>query len=145
MPTHLSFILLNISEFIGHFHVALVHLPIGILLIALLLIWLSKKGKYKISHQIIKIVLLAGVFSALLSCITGYVLSTTDDYEKPLVIWHMWMGIGVAIVSMLLYMKIARSEFDILYKILAVVLLILIFVTGYLGGSLTHGSDYFFF
>lgn len=130
------------SEFIGHFHPALVHLPIGILLIALLLIWLSKKPKYNISHDVIKIVLLAGVLSALLSCITGYVLSTTDDYEKPIVMWHMWMGICVAIVSMLLYMKQARNEFDFIYKLLAVVLLILIFVTGFLGGLLSHDWDY---
>jgi uncharacterized membrane protein len=133
------------SEFIGHLHPALVHLPIGILLIALLLIWLSKKKKYKVSYEVIKIVLLIGVFSALLSCITGYILSTQDKYEKPLVIWHMWMGIGVAVASMLLYMKLARKEFDWIYKTLAIALLILIFITGHLGGSLTHGSDYLSF
>src|SRR5690242_4912909 len=133
------------SEFIGHFHVALIHLPIGILLIALLLLWLRKNPKYDISHQVIKIILLIGVVFALLSCITGYVLSTTDKYEKPLVEWHMWMGIAVAIVSMFLYMKVARSEFDITYTILAVGLLVLIVITGHLGGSLTHGSDYISF
>ena len=133
------------SEFIGHFHVALIHLPIGILLIALLLLWLRKNEKYNISYQVIKIILLIGVLSALLSCITGYILSTTDNYEKPLVDWHMWMGIGVAIVSMFLYMKFARNEFDIIYKLLAIALFILIVVTGHLGGSLTHGSDYISF
>ncbi len=133
------------SEFIGHFHVVFVHLPIGILLIALLLLWLRKNEKYNISHQAIKIILLIGVVFALLSCITGYILSTTDNYEKPLVDWHMWMGFGVAIASMLLYMKFARSEFDILYKILAVGLFALIIITGHLGGSLTHGSDFISF
>ncbi|HYJ65804.1 MAG TPA: c-type cytochrome domain-containing protein, partial [Parafilimonas sp.] len=133
------------SEFVGHFHVALIHLPIGILLIALLLLWLRKNPKYNISYQVIKIILLIGVVFALLSCITGYVLSTTDNYEKPLVEWHMWMGFGVAIASMFLYMKLARSEFDILYKILAVGLFALIVITGHLGGSLTHGSDYISF
>jgi uncharacterized membrane protein/mono/diheme cytochrome c family protein len=132
-------------QFIGHLHPAIVHLPIGILLIALLLIWLSKKEKYNISYEAIKIVLLVGVFSALLSCVTGYILSTEDDYEKPLVVWHMWMGIGVAIASMFLYMKLARKEFDITYKALAVILLLLVIVTGHLGGSLTHGSDYLSF
>lgn len=130
------------TEFIGHLHPALVHLPIGILLIALLLIFLSKKNKYNISYEVIKIVLLVGVFSALLSCVTGYILSTEDDYEKPLVIWHMWLGIGVAVSSMLLYMKLARRELDIIYKLLAAVVLILLILTGHMGGSLTHGSDY---
>src|SRR4030095_4675513 len=129
------------SEFIGHFHVAFIHLPIGILLIALVLLWLRKNEKYNISQQVIKIILLIGVISALLSCVTGYILSTTDEYEKPLVVWHMWMGIALAIVSMFLYMKVARTEFDIVYKVLAVGLFLLIIVTGHLGGSLTHGSD----
>ena len=33
------------TEFLGHFHPLLVHLPIGILLTAILLQWLSQKGK----------------------------------------------------------------------------------------------------
>jgi len=132
-------------ELTGHLHPALVHLPIGILLIALLLIWLSKKEKFNISHEAIKIVLLAGILSSLFSCITGYVLSTTDNYEKPLIIWHMWMGISLAFASMLLYMKLARKEFDIVYKIIAAAMCILILVTGHLGGSLTHGRDYLSF
>ncbi|HEX5152639.1 MAG TPA: c-type cytochrome domain-containing protein [Parafilimonas sp.] len=132
-------------QLIGHLHPAFVHLPIGILLMALLLLWLSKKEKYNIPQQVLKIVLLAGVFSALFSCVTGYILSTQDQYEKPLVVWHMWMGIAVALTSMVLYMKLARKEFDLIYKSLAVALLVLIFVTGHMGGSLTHGSDYLSF
>lgn len=133
------------SEFIGHFHVALVHLPIGVLLLALLLLLFRRNEKYNISNQVIKITLLIGVVAALLSCVTGYILLTTDSYEKPLVVWHMWMGIALAVISMFLYMKVARTEFDILYKLLAIVTLILIFVTGHLGGSLTHGSDFISF
>ncbi len=129
-------------KFIGHLHPALVHLPIGILLVALLLIWLSKKEKYKISQETIKIVLLAGVFSALLTCITGYTLSTLDDYKKPLIIWHMWTGIGVVIASMLLYMKQSRKEFDLVYKMIIALLLILIVVAGHLGGTITYGKGY---
>ena len=54
----------------------------------------------------------------------------------------MWMGIGVAAVSILLYAKINHKQFDAWQRILSVVLLLLIFITGHLGGSLTHGSDY---
>jgi FtsH-binding integral membrane protein len=117
-------------------------LPIGILLLALLLIWLSKKEKYKISQQVIKIVLLTGAISALLTCITGYTLSTLDAYKKPLIIWHTWTGISVVITSMLLYMKQARKEFDLVYKMIMVLLLVLIVVTGHLGGTLTYGKGY---
>lgn len=134
--------LLTITEFIGRFHVLLVHLPIGFLLIGLLLQWLSSKEKYHISKQVIELVLLSGMIAAMLSCITGYLLSLNGDYDEDLVGWHMWMGISVAFVSLFLYIRIKFRHPDIWYKILSVALLLLIFITGHLGGSLTHGADY---
>ena len=133
---------LSILEFIGHFHPLLVHLPIGILLIALFLQWLSSRESYRSYAAVVPLVLLIGVISAFLSCITGWLLSISDDYDHELVSWHMWMGISVAFVSLLLYAKVSNPKFGINRRLLFVVLLILIFVTGHLGGSLTHGSDY---
>lgn len=129
-------------DFLGRLHPALVHLPIGILLLALLLIWLSKKERYHISQPVIKTVLFIGMITAILSCITGYLLSMSDDYDKSIVSWHMWMGIGVAVISMLLFVRVVNKQHDIVYKILCFALLILIFITGHLGGVLTHGSDF---
>jgi uncharacterized membrane protein len=133
---------LTITEFIGRFHVLLVHLPIGFLLIGLLLQWLSVYEKYQISQQVIKVIIFCGMIAAVLSCITGYLLSLNGDYDESLVGWHMWMGISVASVSFLLYARLLSGRLDIWYKLLSVALLILIFITGHLGGSLTHGSDY---
>jgi uncharacterized membrane protein/mono/diheme cytochrome c family protein len=134
--------LLTITEFIGHFHPVLVHLPIGFLLIGLLLQWLFSKEKYHVSQQVIKVVILSGMIAAIVSCITGYLLSLSGDYDEDLVSWHMWMGISVAAISILLYAKINYAQFDILHRILSVALLLLILITGHLGGSLTHGSNY---
>ena len=134
--------LLSITEFIGRFHVALVHLPIGFLLIRLLLQWLSSKEKYHVSQQVIKVIVLSGMIAAIVSCITGYLLSQSGDYNDDLVDWHMWMGIGVAAITILLYAKINKGQFDIYQKILSVALLLLVLITGHLGGSLTHGPNY---
>ena len=136
---------LTITEFIGHLHPALVHLPIGILLIALFLVWLSGKKQYNISPSVISIVLLIGAISAAASCITGYILSLSDDYDSSQVSWHMWMGIAVAFSSFLLYIKFVNRQLDNIYKILSVALLILIFVTGHLGGQITHGTNFLSF
>jgi uncharacterized membrane protein len=130
--------LLTITEFIGRFHVLLVHLPIGFLLIGLLLQWLSFNEKYNISKQVIIVVILAGMIAAVLSCVTGYLLSLNGDYDESLVGWHMWMGISVAFISLFLYIRIKFGHVDVWYKISSVVLLLLIFITGHLGGSLTH-------
>lgn len=130
------------TEFIGHFHPLLVHLPIGILLIALLLQWLSGKEKYRILKPAVRVVLLCGTVSAGISCITGYLLSATDDYDETLVNWHLWMGLLVLLVSFLWYLKEVNERFPVNKKLLSVALLILITVTGHLGGSLTHGAGY---
>ena len=126
---------LSILEFFGHFHPLIVHLPIGILLIALFLQWLSSRESYRSYASVVPVVLLIGMIAAFVSCITGWLLSLTDDYDHDLVGWHMWMGISVAFTSLLLYAKVSK-------KLLTLILLTLILVTGHLGGSLTHGSDY---
>jgi uncharacterized membrane protein/mono/diheme cytochrome c family protein len=134
--------LLSIIEFIGHFHPLLVHLPIGILFIALILQWMSRKKKYASLASAIPFILLVGCCAAFASCITGYMLSISDDYDESLVSWHMWMGIGVTLVSLMLYAKEKNPAFSIDKNILSVGLLFLLIITGHLGGSLTHGSDY---
>ncbi len=134
--------LLSIIEFIGRFHPVLVHLPIGILMIGLLLQWLSGREKYKISIGVIKVILLCGMYAAILSCITGYLLSLSGDYDENLVALHKWMGIAVAVASMILVMKVVRQQFDVIHKIVSFSLLGLVITTGHLGGALTHGSDY---
>ncbi|GAC1661165.1 MAG: ribonuclease inhibitor [Flavisolibacter sp.] len=134
--------LLTIVEFFGRLHPALVHLPIGILLTALFLQWLTRFPRYKVSIEVIKIILLAGILSSLITCITGFILSTSGEYEGNLVAWHMWMGISVAIASLVLLFKVVEQKFDLSHRIASFSLLALIIITGHLGGSLTHGSDY---
>jgi uncharacterized membrane protein len=135
-------VFLSISEFIGHFHPLLVHLPIGILLTGLLLLWLTRREKYKFIREAVPVVLFCGAIAAILSCITGLLLSASDDYDKNLAGWHQWMGISVAILSSLLFMKMRNPRIQVNEKILSTGLLLFIFITGHLGGSLTHGSDY---
>jgi mono/diheme cytochrome c family protein/uncharacterized membrane protein len=137
-------LLLSILEFIGRFHPLLVHLPIGVLLLALLLQWLSQKEKYAMPHGLVKIIWSIGIVSALLSCVTGFLLYLNGPHDEEVVAWHMWMGIGVAAVSLLIGAKVFSRQFDVIYKVACVLLLLLITATGHLGGSLTHGEDYLF-
>ncbi|HEY4967216.1 MAG TPA: c-type cytochrome domain-containing protein [Puia sp.] len=135
-------LLLSIPEFIGHLHPVLVHLPIGILLIACLFIWQARKDKYAHLQPAINIILLLGMISAIVSCVTGFILSQTGDYDEDMVSWHQWMGISVAIFSVILYYSRRKPGLRKWQWLLAPVLVLLIFITGHLGGSLTHGSDY---
>lgn len=132
----------NISTLIGRLHPALVHLPIGILILAFILQWIFRKEKNSNYQRAVDISLLVGVISAILSCITGYILSRSGDYDEQAVSLHQWMGISTAVISILLYYLRRRGKAIRWQWPLMTVLLIIVFVTGHLGGSLTHGADY---
>lgn len=130
------------SEFIGHFHVVLVHLPIGILLLACVFQWLERRSRFSSLRTATNIALLIGMICAILSALTGYLLSFSGDYDESLVITHQWFGISVAAVSIaMFYFHIKAAPFKIQLPV-SILLFALIIITGHLGGSLTHGSDY---
>ncbi|HLY71702.1 MAG TPA: c-type cytochrome domain-containing protein [Puia sp.] len=129
-------------QFLGHLHPVLVHLPIGILLLACLFLWQSRKDRHVNLQPSINVILLLGMISAIAACVTGYILSQTGDYDTDTVNLHQWMGISVAFVSIITYFFYKKRSLRKWQLPLAFVLVILIFITGHLGGSLTHGSDY---
>ena len=133
--------LLSVTDFIGHFHPILVHLPIGMLLLALLLQWLSRKEKYSLLQPAVPIAFLSGSIGAVLSCITGWLLSLGGEYDETILWYHQWMGIGVALISLIGYYLLLKPKRSIL-QWLCVVLFVQIMVTGHLGGTLTHGDGY---
>lgn len=129
-------------EFLGRFHPVLVHLPIGILLIACLFILLSLRAKFETLKPAIGITLFLGMLGAIFSCITGYFLANSGDYDGKLVSNHQWMGIATAALSLLLLLVYNYAKSNRWSALIALALVILISVTGHMGGSLTHGSDY---
>lgn len=130
----------TISEFIGHFHPLLVHLPIGILLIAVLFYFLSAKEKYKTLRTSIAVALFWGMLSAILSCISGFLLSQSGDYDDAIVSQHQWLGIATAVVSVAAYFLHTKNSNHLKWAMPVMALSIII--TGHLGGTLTHGEGY---
>src|SRR5258705_5278465 len=92
------------TELIGRLHPALVHLPIGILLLAGLFQLLALKPKFASLHAATSIALFWGMISAILSCISGYLLSQSGDYDEELVDTHKWFAISTAFVSLIAYL-----------------------------------------
>ena len=133
--------MLFITEVIAHFHPVLVHLPIGILLLAILFHWLSSKEKFAGLSIAIPIAYLAGAITAILSCITGYLLSGTGEYDETTLNLHQWMGILVAFISSAGYL-FCRNKNEQQLKWVSIGLAGLITITGHLGGTLTHGEGY---
>jgi uncharacterized membrane protein len=138
----------DLSLFFGRFHPLIVHLPIGILLFAALLELLALVKKSDNLQLAIKVALLTGAVSAALAALSGYSLAGAGGYEAQTLFWHQWMGISIGGVALGTWWlkhrqrqpaapgKMAGSQWMMLG------LLLLIGVTGHLGGNLTHGSTY---
>lgn len=137
---------MQIIPFLGSFHPVLVHLPIGILLVALLLEWLSRKPKYAAVEDAVPIVFFVAALSAIFACMTGYWLSMSGEYDEVTLDRHKWMGIFTALLSSLAYILkkgyIPLPSSHKIYNVFCFSLFALIVVTGHLGGNLTHGSGY---
>ena len=131
----------TIINFIGHFHPILVHLPIGILLFAIVLQLLSKWEKFDQLANALPFAYLLGAISAVFSCLTGLALANNGDYDADLVFKHQWLGISVAVISLTGYYLIKNNK-TVYSKWLSYLLLLLIIFTGHLGGTLTHGAEY---
>ena len=135
----LAILLFSLTELAGSFHPLFVHLPIGILLLAALFQLLSQKEKYQSLSSAVDISLFLGMCSAIASCISGYLLSGSGDYDENLIFNHQWSGIALAIISILTW-YLNRQGRPITW--ITILMVLLIVLTGHLGGSITHGSDY---
>lgn len=131
-----------VFTFIGRLHPVLVHLPIGILLLALFLEGLSVRPGYTGMKPAADLALGLGVIFAALSCCTGYILSLSGDYDNGLVNVHQWLAISLTVLSGLLYYLLRGRPMDGVSGGLAAAALVLLFLTGHWGGSLTHGPGY---
>lgn len=128
--------------FIGHLHPLLVHLPIGVLVLAFLFYWLMRLKQYAFLSKVMTLTLLAGTISAFLSCITGYVLSLDGDYASGLVGWHQNMALLTTMLSLGWFYVMATEQQTWVRHAAAIFCMIGIMITGHLGGSLTHGEGY---
>ena len=135
----LSIFLFSLVDFLGNFHPLLVHLPIGVLLLAALFQFLSQKEKYQSLASAVGISLFIGMISAIASCISGYLLSGTGDYDEAMIFNHQWSGIALAVISIFAWYLNWKGRQITWITSLMVFLIVL---TGHFGGSITHGSDY---
>lgn len=135
----LTVLLFSIPDFIGAFHPLLVHLPVGVLLLAALFQLLARKEKFKSLSPAVSIALLIGMLSAVASCISGYFLSGSGDYDEALLFKHQWFGIALALIAIAAYFS---DRYNVQNNVLPWLIIILIFITGHFGGSITHGSGY---
>ena len=142
----------DLSLFFGRFHPLVVHLPIGILLMAAALEGLSRirwwKQRYDLSVQIL---LYAGAWTGILAVIAGLYLAQGGGYDPATLAWHKRLGILVALMAVVCYLakvrpdwvrRLSRVPDHKVYGGAVVVMILGVALTGHFGGQLTHGSGY---
>jgi hypothetical protein len=174
--------------FLGRFHVLLVHLPLGILTLAVALEILVRFRPFRFLETAVAPAWIAGAISALATVALGFMHATEESFEDmPAVEAHQWAGMTLAAVTCLIAIlrmrmqpppyppphagegreggprwavpeKVARlykavqpafargaaldRGYDKLWGVPVAAILVLMFLTGHLGGSLTHGDTY---
>jgi mono/diheme cytochrome c family protein/uncharacterized membrane protein len=138
-------------EFLGRLHPLVLHLPIGLIfglcLLEVLSVFVDAKARVWQVFRRAYIGLLA--LSSIVAATTGYILSLEGQHSGATLYRHRWLGIAVAVLSVVLLTLAAKRESPLKGCIQAVfrfVLVLVLFagilVTGHLGGQLTHGPRF---
>lgn len=134
-------------QFLGRLHPLLVHFPIALLVVGLFLEALTLGGKRPTLRDGIAWMLRIGAASAVAAAGAGWLLSTQDGVTGDLVRYHQWLGLATAILAVgavTLHEVALRKEgaWLTIYRSVLTLSVGALIVTGHLGASLTHGSDY---
>jgi uncharacterized membrane protein len=129
--------------FLGRFHVLALHLPIGIILVAVALDWVARRERYRSLAAVAPFLWGAAALSAVLTVVLGYLHFSEGAFSGAAASAHRFFGTTVAVVTVLIFWLSRRPG---LYRRVNVVTglaaVVLVAVTGHFGGDLTHGSTF---
>lgn len=135
---------MEIVYLLGRFHVLVLHLPIGILLLAVLLELLALRRGFRALEASLPLIWLLGAAGALVTVLLGYMHASAGGFEGYIVNLHRWSGSVLAVLAFAIWAW--RTELPVSFARFRLVPVVLItaalFATGHYGGSLTHGSSW---
>jgi uncharacterized membrane protein len=129
-------------DFTGRLHPVIVHMPIGILVLACLFELFTGTNRYTNFRPAIQTMIFWGMLAAVAAVVSGLLLEGSGEYEEEFVEPHEWVGISTAIVAVLFYVLYKVHVKRKLVKIVSIVVLALVAVTGHLGGNVTRGPEF---
>lgn len=131
----------------GRMHTLFLHFPI--VMLALCIFWELfsgyKKAYVGVKSEIGDDLLLAAAFTSVITALMGLFLSREPGYNPGLLVWHKWSGIFISFLSLVWYMfrtKVRQAR-PVLF-ITSFGAMVMIIITGHLGGNITHGQDFIF-
>jgi uncharacterized membrane protein/uncharacterized protein (UPF0335 family) len=138
-------IVLDITSFVGRFHPLIVHLPIGIFILAFLFDIISYNKRFLHFRQVVPIIILTGFIFSILSVVLGFLLANDGEYDRKTLSSHRNGGILLTLLTGVLYVLSVQKLKPIspwVYTSFISVMIVFLIYTGHQGANLTHGSDY---
>lgn len=132
--------------FLGRFHVLVLHLPIGIILLAIVGEFLARVPRYSHVDAASEFLWKLGSLTAVLAAVLGLMHAGEGGFDAADLAAHRLWGISFAVIC--IAATLLRMFADALYRrvqpVVAVVVFAVMTMTGHYGGNLTHGATYLF-
>jgi uncharacterized membrane protein/mono/diheme cytochrome c family protein len=131
--------------FLGRFHVLALHLPIGIIIAAVVLDWLARRPRYAPLAGAAPLLWGLAAISAVLTAILGYLHFGEGSFTGPSADAHRLWGTVTAVLAVAGWWLASRSvgRAGAVRLAVGIAMLALVSITGHYGGNLTHGTTYF--
>ena len=135
----------QLMQFFGRLHPLAVHLPIALLIFALLLELAGRTRRFSHLFSASGFALGVATIGTIVAAGLGWCLARSGGYSGPLVTQHMWAGILVAAGAWLcwrLRVHADTTHTSMLYAITLVAAVGTVAFTGYRGGQLSQGENH---
>ncbi|MEM9280730.1 MAG: c-type cytochrome domain-containing protein [Verrucomicrobiota bacterium] len=131
----------GILNFIGRFHVLFVHLPIGIIFLALVMEVLACFSAFSHIKRTMPLVLWGAFLSGAAASLIGYILMSVEGFSGRALDLHLYFGLGVVVATVIalaacLKGKVALQRLAILAAVFSTA------ASGHFGGAMVHKADY---
>ncbi|MDR2213881.1 MAG: hypothetical protein LBE21_09705, partial [Pseudomonadales bacterium] len=136
---------MELSYFLGRFHVLALHLPIGMLFVVLLAHLVARRPRYSYLREFIPLLWAVTAIAAIFTVALGLLHFSEGGFDGEAGYKHRAYGLAFALTTTLAWLLSALRP-DLYQRRLAgpacVLTLLLVTMTGHYGGNLTHGSTY---
>jgi uncharacterized membrane protein len=139
----------DLIYFFGRFHVLILHVPVGVLLLAIGMEVLARWPRFFVDGRsplepAMPLIWGFGALSAVLTVALGSMHASEPGFTGAGVSHHRWAGTALAFTAVLVWAwrADAPKSFAKIWPAGVAAIAALLVVTGHYGGLLTHGPDY---
>jgi mono/diheme cytochrome c family protein len=132
----------SLGQFLGRFHILLVHGPLALLLLVPILELAGRRPQWAHFRAVAGPILSFAAFLTFATALDGWLLAWSGGYRGHVVTLHMWSGAWLAGICGFASLARCGALPRAAYPALLAAAVALTLWTGHTGGSITHGDDF---